>query len=141
MKEIKGSVEIDAPVGKVWGVLTDFGAYPGWNPFIVKMVGEPKPGSGLDVTIKSTKGKETNFKSKVAKAEENKVLLLDSTVIKGMLKDTHQFVLEPIGANRTRFSQSVVFKGLMQPLVGGTIKDAQKGLDQMNEAMKSRCSK
>jgi hypothetical protein len=139
MKEIKGSIEIDAPVGIVWGVLTDFGSYPEWNPFIVSMIGEPKLGSGLDVTIKSTKGKETKFKSKVAKVEENKELLLDSTVIKGMLKDMHQFVLEPLGPEKTRFSQSIVFKGMMQPLVGGTIKDAQISLEQMNQAAKERC--
>ncbi len=33
MKEIHTEIEINAPAGKVWRVLTDFPSYPEWNPF------------------------------------------------------------------------------------------------------------
>src|SRR5208337_3854746 len=34
MKEIHTEIEINAPAEKVWKVLTDFAAYPEWNPFV-----------------------------------------------------------------------------------------------------------
>jgi uncharacterized membrane protein len=34
MKEIHTEIEINAPAEKVWRVLTDFAAYPEWNPFV-----------------------------------------------------------------------------------------------------------
>ena len=34
MKEIHTEIEINAPAEKIWKVLTDFAAYPEWNPFV-----------------------------------------------------------------------------------------------------------
>ena len=42
-------VDIDAPIGSVWQVLTDFDRYPDWNPFLrcVALEHEAAPGSYL----------------------------------------------------------------------------------------------
>ena len=34
VKELHSEIEINAPVERVWEVLTDFASYPRWNPFI-----------------------------------------------------------------------------------------------------------
>ncbi len=34
MKVIHTEIEINAPAEAVWRVLTDFAAYPEWNPFV-----------------------------------------------------------------------------------------------------------
>ena len=39
MKELRSEIEIEAPTERVWGVLTDFAAYPEWNPFIRRVSG------------------------------------------------------------------------------------------------------
>jgi uncharacterized protein YndB with AHSA1/START domain len=38
--------EIDAPPERVWQVLTDFGAFPEWNPFIRSIEASLKPVTG-----------------------------------------------------------------------------------------------
>ena len=139
MKEIKGSVEINAPLERVWQAITDFKSYPEWNPWITRMDGDPKVGSKVGVTVKAPGRKDTNFTSEVLEINPNHEMLMRGTVIKGMLSDDHLFKLEPIGDSSTRFFQSVSFKGAMSSMIGGMVRDQQKGLDLMNEAMRKRC--
>ena len=36
---IETNIEINAPVGRVWALLTDFAGMPSWNPFIKSISG------------------------------------------------------------------------------------------------------
>jgi hypothetical protein len=139
MKEIKGSIDIDAPLGRVWQVVTDFKSYPKWNPWITRMDGESKVGSKVGVTVKAPGRKDTDFTSEVLKIQPSQEIMMKGTVIKGMLGDDHLFKVESIGEGKTRFFQSVAFKGALSPMIGGLVRDQQKGLDLMNEAMKKLC--
>jgi hypothetical protein len=38
--EIKETVEVSEPIGKVWDFLTDFAGYPDWNPYLRKVTGK-----------------------------------------------------------------------------------------------------
>lgn len=49
--EILSSLEIAASPMRVWGVLTDFAAYPAWQPF-VRIDGENEPGADLRYTLR-----------------------------------------------------------------------------------------
>ena len=40
MREIRINILIQAPVKKVWDVLTHFAEYPHWNPFIKSLEGD-----------------------------------------------------------------------------------------------------
>jgi uncharacterized protein YndB with AHSA1/START domain len=46
VRELASEVEVDAPAERVWHLLTDFAAYPGWNPFIRQASGELRGGPG-----------------------------------------------------------------------------------------------
>jgi uncharacterized protein YndB with AHSA1/START domain len=35
-RQLESEVEVQASPERVWEVLTDFAAYPDWNPFIVR---------------------------------------------------------------------------------------------------------
>ena len=50
-KQLDSMIDIDAPAERVWQVLTDFGAYPAWNPFIVRADGAAEEGSRLTVRM------------------------------------------------------------------------------------------
>lgn len=44
-------IDIDAPPDRVWQVLTNFADYPNWNPFIIKVQGEPIAGTKIKKRI------------------------------------------------------------------------------------------
>src|SRR4051794_25262595 len=41
-------IEIQAPPERIWEILTDFGAYPQWNPFMPRLDGEARGGAAAD---------------------------------------------------------------------------------------------
>jgi hypothetical protein len=43
--ELHTEIEIAATRERVWSILTDFGAYPRWNPFIRSIDGAPEKGA------------------------------------------------------------------------------------------------
>jgi hypothetical protein len=96
-------------------------------------------GSKIAVTVKAPERKDTNFISEVIKVQPNQEILMSGAVIKGMLRSTHLINFEAIGEGRTRAFQSVEFTGALSPMIGGMVRDHQKGLDLMNEAMKKLC--
>lgn len=65
MVQLETSIEIGAGAARVWGILTDFAAYPGWNPFIRSTEGKPVIGDRLSVTIKPEGGSAMSFKPRV----------------------------------------------------------------------------
>jgi hypothetical protein len=139
MKEIRGSIDIDAPMGRVWQIVTDLKSYPKWNPWITRADGESSVGSKVAVTIKAPGRKDTNFVSEVLKVQPNQEIHMSGAVIKGMLRSDHLFKFEAMGEGKTRVFQSVEFTGAMSPMIGGLVRDQQKGLELMNEALKIRC--
>jgi hypothetical protein len=56
-KQLFADVDIAATPERVWGVLTDFAAYPQWNPFIVRAEGVPEQGHRLIVTMQPVGGR------------------------------------------------------------------------------------
>ena len=45
-RQLESEVEVQASPERVWEVLTDFAAYPDWNPSIVRAGGRPAPAAG-----------------------------------------------------------------------------------------------
>jgi uncharacterized protein YndB with AHSA1/START domain len=48
---------IDADAADVWEAITDFEAYPDWNPWVLSAVGPNAPGSEVDVVVMNGKSK------------------------------------------------------------------------------------
>lgn len=141
MKEIKGSVMINAPAEKVWTALKDFASYPQWNPFLTQMKGEVREGSVIDVTVSLPDRKNTEFGSKVVKVDPGKEFRTKGAIKKGLLTSEHLFLIEPLGAAQCMFTQNIKFTGFMSFFVGGVIRDSQKMMVRMNEEMKKLCEK
>ena len=139
MKEIKGSVMIMVPADKVWAKMMDFSSYPKWNPWITGMRGEMGVGSLCEMTVQQPGKGVTDLKATVARIEEGKEILLKSKLRGGLVKEEHVLSVEPIDAGRSIFFQSMRFSGPMAGLIGGTIKASQKGLGDMNAALKKLC--
>src|SRR5438105_3196757 len=56
-RTIRSAIEIRAPLDVVWRVLTDFDAYPAWNPHVRRVVGRPKAGGRLGIHTRPPGGR------------------------------------------------------------------------------------
>lgn len=140
MKEIRAEVEIEAPIERVWQVLTDFAAFPGWNPFIRRVKGEVRPGARLEVHLQPSGARGMTFRPTLLRAEPSQELRwLGRLWIPGLFDGEHIFTLEPQGADRVRFVQREIFTGLLVPLLArGLDRDTRRGFEEMNQALKAR---
>jgi hypothetical protein len=106
MKELHTEIEINASAERVWRVLTDFAAYPKWNPFVRRGDGEVRVGARLHLHIQPTGGKGMSFRPTVLVAEPNRELQwLGHLWLPGLFDGEHSFVIEPLGEEHVRFIQ------------------------------------
>jgi hypothetical protein len=138
VREIRSQIEIAAPAAGVWQILTDFEAYPAWNPFIVKVSGRPEVGARLRAQFRLRSGPGMTFRPRVTKVEaERELRWFGSLVIPGIFEGEHIFLIEPLDEGRVRFRQEERFTGVLVPLFGFFIGSTRKGFERMNEALKS----
>ena len=139
-KELRTEIEIDAPAGRVWRLLTEFDAYPDWNPFLRRASGEVKEGARLEVYMQPSGGRGMTFRPTVIRAEPNREFRwLGHLGVSGLFDGEHSFVIEPLDGNRVRFVQSERFTGVLVPLMMLMIeKDTRRGFEEMNQALKER---
>jgi len=138
MKQIDTEIEIAAPAGRVWAILTDFARFPQWNPFITRIEGEATVDARLKATIQPPGRKAMTFRPIVVKAEPPRELRwLGRLLLPGIFDGEHAFVIEPLGESRVRFRQLEQFRGILVPLIWGNIGDAtRRGFELMNAAIK-----
>ncbi len=138
MRRIATAVDIDATALAVWGILTDFPAYPEWNPFIRCIEGEPKVGAKLHVTIQPPGHKAMTFRPTVVVAEPDRELRwLGRVLMPGIFDGEHAFIIED-KAGDCRLRQEETFRGLLVPLFGGMLADTERGFAALNTALKRR---
>jgi hypothetical protein len=139
--DISSDVTIDAPPEKVWAVLTDFAAYPSWNPFIEKLqCSTPLAvGGHLTATIHAPGKKAMTFTPEILAAEPDRELRWLGTVVhRSIFAGEHRHLLEPAGDGRTHYVQSEHFSGILVPFLKGTVRAAALGFAEMNAALKAR---
>jgi hypothetical protein len=123
----------------VWAVITDFAAYPEWNPFIRRIMGELREGARLEVRIEPPQARATTFKPTVRSVEPNRELRwLGRLLVPGIFDGEHSLRIEPLGSNSSRFVQSEHFSGILVGLAKGTLQKTDTGFKQMNAALKQR---
>ena len=139
MRRIDTSIDIAAPRERVWSILTDFGAFPDWNPFIRSAEGEARKGARLEILIGAPGSKSMTFKPVVIEAEAPRAFAwLGRLGVGGLFDGEHHFVLEDRGDGVTHLRQYETFRGLLVPFTGKTLSTTEGGFVAMNEALKAR---
>ena len=139
VRELRREIEIDAPPERVWAVVTDFAAYPEWNPFIRRISGEPREGARLEVRIEPPGARATTFQPTVRAVEANREpRWLGRMVVPGVFDGEHSLRIEPLEGGRSRFVQSERFGGVLVAFVKGMLAKTEAGFEQMNAALKAR---
>lgn len=143
MKEIKTEIIIDASPDKVWKVLTDFKAYPSWNPFITSVEGEVFEGSRFKVKIQPLGSSGMQFKPVCLSFNENvEFSWLGKLVTKGVFDGKHCFELIALDDGKTKFIQREEFKGFLVPLFWKKLDvNTRWSFEMMNDKLKETVEK
>lgn len=138
-KTLTTHIEIEAPKEKVWGILTDFPAYPQWNPFIKSISGEARTGAKLDVHLQPPGAKGITLHPQVLSAVPDQELKwLGHLLVPGIFDGEHHLLIQEEGADRITFVQEEAFKGVLVPFTGKMLDKTKQGFELMNEALKNR---
>jgi hypothetical protein len=138
-KQLFTEIQIDAPAATVWRVLTDFGAYPDWNPFIRRISGKTVVGEKLKAYIEPSGARGLTFKPKVLVADKDKELRwLGKILVSGLFDGEHFFKIEALTDSSVKFIQGENFSGLLVRVFAKSLdKDTLRGFNEMNEALKT----
>lgn len=135
--ELRTEIDIDAPPAAVWAVLTDFGAYSQWNPFIPHLAGELRVGAKLEVLLSPPEGTEMTFRPRVLVVEpERELRWKGKFFIPGLFDGEHFFRLTEIAPGRTRLQHGEDFSGVLVKILGKALTNTARGFVYMNQALK-----
>jgi hypothetical protein len=142
-RTIRSAIEIRAPIETVWRVLTDFAAYPEWNPHIRRVQGEVAAGAHIAIHSQPPGGRVIVMRPEVTKFDPPNELRWRATFIAGrMFAGEHGFKLEATGPDRVRFVQDETFSGLLVPLYGRLrLARTRIGFDEVNQALRDRAER
>ncbi|MCC7274239.1 MAG: SRPBCC domain-containing protein [Alphaproteobacteria bacterium] len=138
-RTIDTTIAVAATPARVWDVLTDFAAYPDWNPFIRRIEGVARPGIRLTVEIAPPGRRAMTFRPRVLSAvPERELRWLGELVVPWLFDGAHGFAIVPAEGGCV-FRQSEVFVGLLVPAMGrASYAAVRAGFAAMNAALKAR---
>ncbi|HWR02047.1 MAG TPA: SRPBCC domain-containing protein [Chlorobaculum sp.] len=110
-------VSIDASRERVWSVLTDFGNYPSWNPFLRKIIGHPGPNGELRITVKLPLFPPVAFDARITSLVPGESIGWYAVFFKGLLCARHWFELHKIDSEGTLMIHFEEFTGLLSGIV------------------------
>ena len=139
MKELETSIDISAPTEAVWSVLSDFDAYPEWNPWMI-ITGRPTPGARLHVAPGPEAGRMPTFRPQLITVDPpNELRWLGNLWIPGLFDGEHRFTIEDLGDGTSRFTQAERFSGILaRPILRMVRHQTETGFNAMNAALKER---
>jgi hypothetical protein len=142
-KEIKTQITIEAAPERVWEVLTDFGQYSVWNPFIKSIKGEVKTGNKIIVRLEPPGAKGMTFKPRVLAFDQNKEFRwMGHLFFPGLFDGEHRFELIDNGNGTTTFIQAEKFRGILVRMLSKMLDvNTMNGFKAMNEQLKLEAEK
>jgi len=139
-RTIRSAIEIRAPLDAVWRILTDFSAYPEWNPHIRQVRGKPRVGGRLTIHSRPEGGRTVVLRPVVTVWSPPTEFRWRGTFVSQFLfRGEHGFKLEQLDPRRVRFHQDETFSGLLVPLYARLrLPKTRDGFGQVNEALRER---
>ena len=140
MQQIHSSIDINAPATLVWAILTDFGSYRRWNPFIRSILGKPSNGNALKIILQRQGHAPLSTSSTLTYLREPRELRWrQRRLVPGFYGSEHRFRIESLPEGGVRFHQTEQIHGLFASLLGrGSQRATEEGFHAMNHALKTR---
>ena len=139
---VRAEIEIDAPIDRVWDVLTDIEGYGDWNPFTPKVETTLEIGDPVHLCVRLVGNNKINRVETVTRNQPYTLGWDMKMVTRTLLYAERVQVLTPIDENRTRYMTEDCFSGWLRPVVLGLLgksmergfRDCAAGLKKVAEA-------
>ena len=129
-------VDIHAPVSVVWDALIDVQSWEKWNSFIPMVEGNLAVGNTMKIKVVSPGMKAMIFEPTVYEIDKHQKISWGGGFLLFVYKGIHEFILEKIDDNTTRFRQIEKFQGPIVLLMKKMIQKTALGYMNMNEEFK-----
>ncbi len=141
MKQVTSEIEILATPEKVWSVLTDFEAYPEWNPFVRKISGLMEVGRRFETVLQFGDRRPVTCSSLLLRMIPRRAISWKGTLgLTGLFDGEYTFSLHSPAPKVVRFTACKRFKGPLSSIVlRSTIERTRLSFETMNRALKARC--
>ena len=130
-------IELNVPVSDVWDALVDVQSWEKWNSFIPMVEGSLAVGNKMKIKVVSPGMKEMIFEPVVYEIENHQKISWGGGFLLFVYNGVHEFLLEKIDDNTTRFRQIEKFQGPIVLLMKKMIQKTALGYLNMNEEFKS----
>lgn len=139
MTELLVVTEIDAPIARVWEILSDLAGYSRWNPFLRHLAGSLETGAPLETHVAFPGGRIRRLQARISAIQPGCALRWQAVLWKRRIFDvSYAFELEPLDPGGTLLTQRARFSGVLVPfLIVRITRITRHGLLEMNEALKA----
>lgn len=141
LARVHTEIEIDASEEAVWAVMSDLPGYRAWNPLMVEVRGESRPGARMDWSSRLN-GRVAQYNGRIDRAIRPRELTWTGPVSglgRIMFWGQHSLTIEPLAPGRVRLVNAERFGGLATPFIAGFLQnDVRKAYDAANQALKHR---
>lgn len=126
---------IEAPILKVWSLLTDASTYGDWNPAVISIEGAIEQGE--TISLVSIVNPKRSFDLKVIEMDAPNWMVWSDGMPLGLFRGDRTYELVETGSS-TLFSMTEVYTGLLAPLITKTIPDMTESFAQFADGLKAR---
>jgi hypothetical protein len=134
------AVEIEAPSGLVWAVITDLASYGEWNPFVVECRSTLEVGASIDMRVQIFEAFVQQQRETILEHISGERLCYGLPSMPfGSLASQRSHEVEPLSNGRTHYHSHFQLDGWLAPvtqaMLGGRL---ERGFASMTGAIKDR---
>jgi len=115
------TINIKASPDRIWGLLTTADEFPRWNSTVTSLKGPIALGTKLELRVPLAPKRV--FKPKVTELDATTHRMVWSDGAAPMFKGVRTYTLTKRDDNTTDFAMVEVFRGIMLPLIKGSLPD------------------
>jgi hypothetical protein len=134
MKSFATRTDIQAPVDKIWRILTDLPRWAQWNSTVERTVGNIERGAKVTVFVKQSPGRA--FPLRVTELDAPRRMVWAGGMPLGLFKGTRVYELAAPAAAAAVFTMREDYTGPLAGLIGKSIPDLQPAFDEFAQCLK-----
>jgi hypothetical protein len=134
MKFFATRMDIQAPVDKIWRILTDLPKWAQWNSTVERTVGNIESGAKVTVFARQSPGRA--FPLRVTDLDAPRRMVWSGGMPLGLFKGTRVYELAASTAAATVFSMREDYTGPLAGLFTKSIPDLQPAFDEFAQCLK-----